>query len=275
MTTQRIQRPQEPFKLVSAPMLKLCIDQAQVPGYQGLQQIWIDQHDQIQAIHPSNHHEAPAAQEYLAVDSDWISLGGLDLQINGALGLAFPDLTEANQQQLQAVGSLLWQQGVDGYLPTIVTTAVEKIHHALAARANNQCQGRGETCSVGHFLPFAQLFATMRPGRCTRPPLVGSAPAMLVQKPRNLVRAATGPFTAASARKASPLAFPTYFSGALANNSRGVLEIASGVAPDFALSEHGPCFVKGAVTLDDLSFTMKNAFICRATLDLERHWTPI
>ena len=67
-----------------------------------------------------------------------------------------------------------------------------------------------------HFLPFAKLFATMRPGRRTRPPLVGSAPAQRMQEPRNLVRAATGPLTAASTRKTSPSAFPTYFSGALA-----------------------------------------------------------
>ena len=68
-----------------------------------------------------------------------------------------------------------------------------------------------------HFQLVAKLFPTMRPGRRTRPPLVGSAPALQMQEPRNLVRAATGPLTAASARKASPLAFPTYFSGALAN----------------------------------------------------------
>ena len=52
-------------------------------------------------------------------------------------------------------------------------------------------------------------------GRCTRRPQFGSATALWMQNPRNLVRAATGPLTAASARKVSPSAFPTYFSGAL------------------------------------------------------------
>ena len=84
-------------------------------------------------------------------------------------------------------------------------------------RANNLCQGRGKTRSVRHFLPFSKLFATMRPGRRTWPPLVGSALALRLQEPRNLVGAAAEPSTAASARKASPLASPTYFSGALAN----------------------------------------------------------
>ena len=142
-------------------------------------------------------------------------------------------------------------------------------------RANNPCQGRGKTCSVRHFLPFAKLFATMRPGRRTRPPLVGSAPALRMQEPRNLVRAATGPLTAASARKTSLSAFPTDFSGALSIKIRGGLKIASGIAPDFTLPEHGPCSVEGTVTLDDVSFTMKTAYISRATLDSERHWTPL
>ena len=44
-----------------------------------------------------------------------------------------------------------------------------------------------------------------------------SPSALRMQEPRNLVRAATEPLTAASARKASPSAFPTYCSGALDN----------------------------------------------------------
>ena len=37
------------------------------------------------------------------------------------------------------------------------------------------------------------------------------------------------------------------------------MEIASGVGPGLALSEHGPCLVGGTVTLDDVSFTTKFA----------------
>ena len=84
-------------------------------------------------------------------------------------------------------------------------------------RASNPCHGRGNTFLVRRFLPFAKLFATIRPGRRTRPPLVGSAPALRMQEPRNLVRAAVGPLTAASARKSSPSTFAIYFSGAWAN----------------------------------------------------------
>ena len=53
----------------------------------------------------------------------------------------------------------------------------------------------------------------------------------------------------------------TYFSDAPADQSQEVLEIASGVVPGLALSEHGPCIVGGTVTLliDDASFTAKFA----------------
>ena len=37
------------------------------------------------------------------------------------------------------------------------------------------------------------------------------------------------------------------------------MEIASGVAPGLALSEHGPCLAGGTVTLDDVSLTTKFA----------------
>jgi N-acetylglucosamine-6-phosphate deacetylase len=74
---------------------------------------------------------------------DRISLGGVDLQINGGLGLAFPDLERKDFPLLKKIGEFLWQQGIDGYLPTIVTTSVEKIQRSLSTIAefiNNQTQ---------------------------------------------------------------------------------------------------------------------------------------
>ena len=65
--------------------------------------------------------------------------------------------------------------------------------------------------------------------------------------------------TAASACQDPPSAFSTYFSDAPADQSQEVLEIASGVGPGLALSEHGPCLPGGNVTLDDVSLTIKIA----------------
>ena len=58
----------------------------------------------------------------------------------------------------------------------------------------------------------------MGPGRRTRHPLVGSALALRMKEPRNLVPTAAGPLTAASTRNVLPSAFPKYFLGALANS---------------------------------------------------------
>jgi N-acetylglucosamine-6-phosphate deacetylase len=89
--------------------------------------------NKLSAIHPMI--EAQPIGDVVDFAGDWVSLGGVDLQINGALGLAFPDLNATNVHQLNAIGQLLWQQGVDGYCPTIVTTSMENIHQAMGAIA--------------------------------------------------------------------------------------------------------------------------------------------
>ncbi len=60
------------------------------------------------------------------------SSGGIDLQINGALGTSFNELTELNRDRLPEICQYLWQSGVDGFLPTLVTTSIQNIHSALA-----------------------------------------------------------------------------------------------------------------------------------------------
>jgi N-acetylglucosamine-6-phosphate deacetylase len=74
---------------------------------------------------------APPDLELLDLCSDWISLGGVDLQINGALGLAFPELKAENFDFLQKICEYLWDVGVDGFLPTLVTTSVDNIQRSL------------------------------------------------------------------------------------------------------------------------------------------------
>ena len=105
-----------------------------LPNYQKLQQISVDNQGTIEAICPIgaaiNHDN-----QCIDIDGDWISLGGIDLQINGGLGLAFPDLEREHLPQLQKICDYLWQQGIDGFLPTIVTTSVEKIERALSVIA--------------------------------------------------------------------------------------------------------------------------------------------
>ncbi len=113
------------------------IIKARVPGYTGIQHIHI-QDGVIQELQPMGQSVAdiiPIQETLLDVGEDWISLGGVDLQINGALGLAFPDLAPKHLEKLAEICQFLWQQGVDGFLPTIVTTSVENMQRSLATIA--------------------------------------------------------------------------------------------------------------------------------------------
>lgn len=97
----------------------------------GLYQITVED-ALVKAIEPMETARIAASSE-LDFDGDWISMGAIDLQINGALGLAFPDLRPAHFEKLEAICELLWQQGVDGFCPTLVTTSLENFHGSLAA----------------------------------------------------------------------------------------------------------------------------------------------
>lgn len=87
---------------------------------------------------------------------DWVSMGGVDLQINGALGLAFPDLTEKDQGRLQEICDFLWNQGVDSFLPTLVTTAVENVGRSLSTISHFMTQQKSGAKVLGVHLegPF-------------------------------------------------------------------------------------------------------------------------
>ncbi|MEL6580999.1 MAG: N-acetylglucosamine-6-phosphate deacetylase [Cyanobacteria bacterium J06621_12] len=116
----------------------LLIKNAQIVGKEGLHQLAIAE-GKIKAIaRQDSKSPSPLLGQdcsTLDLESDWLSLGGVDLQINGGLGLAFPDLEASDLPRLKQIGDFLWQQGVEGYLPTIVTTSIEKIQRSLAVIA--------------------------------------------------------------------------------------------------------------------------------------------
>jgi N-acetylglucosamine-6-phosphate deacetylase len=102
-------------------------------GDADLQQIFI-RDGLVQAIHSMQtivRRSLPPNLQTIDLAGDWLSLGGVDLQINGALGLAFPDLELTDLDKLDEICQFLWQQGVDGFLPTVVTTATEKVWRSL------------------------------------------------------------------------------------------------------------------------------------------------
>ena len=129
----------------------LDIINARVPGYQSLQQIKIDEQGLIRTIEPMNGTSPVGiAHELTTIDvaGDWVSLGGVDLQINGGLGLAFTDVSSPDKYTLTEICQYLWHQGVDAFLPTLVTTSVENIQRSLAVFAAFMASQRQEAAEI-------------------------------------------------------------------------------------------------------------------------------
>lgn len=116
----------------------LDIINAKLPGYKGLQRIAVNLEGLITRISPMSKARAMLNPRTIDMAGSWISLGGVDLQINGALGLAFTDVQIQDLEQLENICQFLWNQGVDAFLPTLVTTSVKKIHQALEVFAEFQ-----------------------------------------------------------------------------------------------------------------------------------------
>lgn len=117
-------------------MLKTFIN-ARIPGYKDLQRLLVNE-GIIQQILPMDGSVISQEAQVLDIAGDWISLGGVDLQINGGLGLAFPEIKAEDQKLLLSICDFLWNQGVDAFLPTLVTTSVKNIHRSLGIIAQLQ-----------------------------------------------------------------------------------------------------------------------------------------
>lgn len=127
-----IKLPMSRYRLTNARLLRYKSHNDKSP-----QDLWIED-GKIIAIVPSIQEFTDAPPIKLDLDGDWLSLGGMDLQINGALGLAFPDVTIDSGEKIIEINQFLWDQGVDAYCPTIVTAAVSQIQTALAGFATFQ-----------------------------------------------------------------------------------------------------------------------------------------
>ncbi len=114
----------------------------------GANQRWrigLDDDDLISLVEP-----LPAGSR--AAGDDWhgdlLSPAGVDLQINGGLGLAFPELTPADLPQLEALLELLWRDGVEAICPTLVTCGVAPLRQALAVLAEARAAHRPGRCQL-------------------------------------------------------------------------------------------------------------------------------
>ena len=100
---------------------------------------WLETDDRgvLTAIQPIQAEDSPSGDSW---GGDWISPRGIDLQINGGLGLAFPELTDSDLPRLFELLKLLWSDGVEAITPTLVTCGIPPLRRALGVlrRARDQ-----------------------------------------------------------------------------------------------------------------------------------------
>ena len=108
-------------------------------GGDSRQRHWLETDDQgvVTAIQPTEPGDSPFEDSW---GGDWISPRGIDLQINGGLGLAFPELTDRDLPRLFELLKLLWSDGVEAITPTLVTCGIPPLRRALGVlrRARDQ-----------------------------------------------------------------------------------------------------------------------------------------
>jgi N-acetylglucosamine-6-phosphate deacetylase len=114
----------------------ITLKNARLIGFKELQQVRVGSSGAIEQLESINfpfsaQTSAYSSDRILDLEGDFLTLGGIDLQINGALGLAFPDLEKKHIPQLREICQFLWQEGIDAFLPTIVTTSPENIWRSL------------------------------------------------------------------------------------------------------------------------------------------------
>jgi len=81
-------------------------------------------------------------------NGDTLSRRGIDLQINGGLGLAFTELSEQDLPRLLELLELLWRDGVEAIAPTLVTCAVAPLRRSLSVLRMARERHRAGRCHL-------------------------------------------------------------------------------------------------------------------------------
>ena len=90
--------------------------------------VLLDDEDIVIAVHPMENGSAMSGENWRG---DWLSPMGIDLQMNGGLGLAFPELTIEDLPKLFDLLDLLWTDGVEAICPTFVSCSLSSLRMGL------------------------------------------------------------------------------------------------------------------------------------------------
>ncbi len=107
--------------------------------------VGVDDDGTIRRLRPTAAGSAAAGDDW---GGDWLSPAGVDLQINGGLGLAFPELTRADLPRLEELLVRLWHDGVEAIAPTLVTCGVAELRGALAVLAEARARHAPGRCRL-------------------------------------------------------------------------------------------------------------------------------
>jgi N-acetylglucosamine-6-phosphate deacetylase len=135
--------------------------------------------ERIAAVEPIPAGAAAAGEDWSGA---WISPAGVDLQINGGLGLAFPELTPTDLPRLLELLELLWGDGVEAISPTLVTCGVAPLRQALAVLAEARSQHRQGRCRLLGAHLEGPFLARERRGAHPEQHLAAPSPAALAER---------------------------------------------------------------------------------------------
>ncbi len=106
--------------------------------------VLFDDHDILRSIEPMEGRSEISGESW---EGDWLGPMGVDIQINGGLGLTFSEITSKDLPTLFELLKTLWADGVEAICPTLVSCEPSQLRESLqvlqvARRANlyNSCQ---------------------------------------------------------------------------------------------------------------------------------------
>ncbi len=114
-------------------------------GGEGRWRVAVDDDGTIRGLRPTSDGSAAAGDDW---GGDWLSPAGVDLQINGGLGLAFPELSRADLPRLEELLERLWHDGVEAIAPTLVTCSIADLRRALAVLAEARARHAPGRCRL-------------------------------------------------------------------------------------------------------------------------------
>ncbi len=112
---------------------------------EGCWRVGLNEDGTIRALRPTAAGSAAAGDDW---GGDWLSPAGVDLQINGGFGLAFPELTCAHLPRLEELLERLWRDGVEAIAPTLVTCGLADLRGALAVLAEARARHAPGRCRL-------------------------------------------------------------------------------------------------------------------------------